>query len=66
MISRLVCGAPTFTEQRYSKSPDLRNLTNSYGYHLRGFACSLRDRRIGLDPDPSRADNVHVSGCNLR
>ena len=28
-----------------------------------GFAGSLRDRRTGLHPDPSGADNLQVSGC---
>ena len=28
-----------------------------------GFAGSLRDQRTGLDPDPSRAGSIHVSGC---
>ena len=57
-MSRLARGALAFTEQRYSKSSDLCNLINSYGYHVGGFANSLRDQRTRLDPDPSRADNV--------
>ena len=28
-----------------------------------GFAGSLRDWQTGLDPDPSGADSLHVSGC---
>ena len=38
---------------------DCNNGSNFIG----GFAGSLRDRRTGLDPDPSGADSLHVSGC---
>ena len=31
MMSRPARGAPTFTEYRHSKSPDLCKLINSYG-----------------------------------
>ena len=30
---------------------------------IKGFAGSLRNRQIGLDPEPSGADSLHVSGC---
>ena len=36
---------------------------NNNSDFIGGFAGSLRDRRTGLDPDPSGADNIHVSGC---
>ena len=51
VMSRPACGVPTFTEHRYSKSPDLCTLI------------LMRDQRNGLDLDPSGADSVHVSGC---
>ena len=50
-MSRPACGVPTFTEHRYSKSPDLCTLI------------LMRDQRNGLDLEPSGADSVHVSGC---
>lgn len=28
-----------------------------------GFAGSLKDQQTGLNPDPSWADSLHVSGC---
>ena len=28
-----------------------------------GFGGCLRDWWIGLDPDPSETDSIHVSGC---
>ena len=37
--------------------------TNNDSNFLDGFAGSLRDRRTGLDPDPSGADSTYVSGC---
>ena len=37
--------------------------TNSNSNFIGVFAGSLRDRRTGLDPDPSGADSIHVSGC---
>ena len=37
--------------------------TNNDSNFLDGFAGSLRDRRTGLDPDPSGADSAYVSGC---
>ena len=37
--------------------------TNSDSNFIGGFAGSLRNRPAGLDPDPSGADSVHVSGC---
>ena len=38
---------------------DTSNNSNFIG----SFAGSLRDRQSGLDPDPSGADSLHVSGC---
>ena len=32
VMPRPACGAPAFTEHRYSKSPDLCTLINPYGY----------------------------------
>ena len=37
--------------------------TNNDLNFIGGFAGSLRDRQTGLDPDPSGAESVHVSGC---
>ena len=37
--------------------------TSNNSNFIDGFAGSLKDRQTGLDPDPSRADSVHVSGC---
>ena len=37
--------------------------TNNNSNFIGGFASSLKDRQTGLDPDPSGADSVHVSGC---
>ena len=37
--------------------------TNNDLNFIGGFAGSLRDRQTGLDPDPSGAKSVHVSGC---
>ena len=37
--------------------------TNNNSNFIDGFAGSLRDRQTGLDPDVSRADSLHVSGC---
>ena len=31
-----------------------------------GFAGSLRDQQTGLDPDASRGDSAHVSGCTTQ
>ena len=37
--------------------------TNSNSNFIGGFGGSLRKRPTGLDPDPSGADSIHVSGC---
>ena len=37
--------------------------TNNDSNFIGGFAGSLRDRQTGLDPDPSGADSLCVSGC---
>ena len=37
--------------------------TNSDSNVFGGFAGSLRDRRTGLDPDPSGATCLYVCGC---
>ena len=37
--------------------------TNNNSNFIGAFAGGLWDRRTGLDPDPSGADRVHVSGC---
>ena len=37
--------------------------TNNDSNFIGGFAGSLMDQRTEVDPDPSRADNLHVSGC---
>ena len=37
--------------------------TNNESNFIAGFASSLSDWEIDLDPDPSGADSVHVSGC---
>ena len=37
--------------------------TNNDSNFIGGFAGSLRDRRTRLDPDPSGANSLHVSGC---
>ena len=37
--------------------------SNNDSNFIGGFAGSLRDRQTGLDPDPSGADSLHVSGC---
>ena len=37
--------------------------TNNYSNFIGCFAGSLRDQQTGLDPDPSGADSLHVSGC---
>ena len=37
--------------------------TNNDSNFIGGFAGNLRDRRTGLDPDPSGANSVHVSSC---
>ena len=71
VMPRPTCGAHAFTEHRYSKSPDLCTLFNSWikmdinnnWNFIGGFACSTRDQRTVLEPDPSGADSTHVSGC---
>ena len=40
--------------------------TNNDSSFIGGFPGSLRDQRTGLDPYPSGADSLHVSGCNPR
>ena len=66
-MARPVRGAPTFTEHRYSKSPDLCRLMlmdiNNNANFIGGFPGSLRDLQTNLDPGPGGADNLHVSGC---
>ena len=37
--------------------------TNNDSNFIGGFAGSFRDQQTGVDPDPSRADSLHVSGC---
>ena len=37
--------------------------TNNDSNFIGGFADSLRDWQTGLDPDPSGAYSIHVSGC---
>ena len=37
--------------------------TNSDSNFIADFAGSLRDQQTGLDPDPSGAESIHVSGC---
>ena len=37
--------------------------TNNESNFIGGFAGSVRDLQTGLDPDPSGADSLHVSGC---
>ena len=37
--------------------------TNNDSNFIGRFAGSLMDQRTEVDPDPSRADNLHVSGC---
>ena len=40
----------------------LMDISDNWNF-IGGFACSLRDQRTVLDPDPSGADSTHVSGC---
>ena len=37
--------------------------TNNNLNFIGGFAGGLRDQQTGLDPDPSGAHRLHVSGC---
>ena len=37
--------------------------SNNDSNFIGGFAGSLRDQQTGLDPGPSGADSLHVSGC---
>ena len=37
--------------------------TNNNSNFIGGFSDCLRDQQTGLNPHPSGADNLHISGC---